>query len=108
MGNLGEKLMEDRMERCPFCGFEDGEVRPDDNRHYYVYCNCCECRGPSSPTKHRAVGAWNRWPDRTCPECGGTKKVTVANPGTWDREPYREEDCEECGGTGVQVLYGAK
>ena len=61
MGNLGEKLLEDRIERCPFCGFEDGEVRflPGGGRYYYVYCNCCECRGPTCPTKVKAVDAWN-------------------------------------------------
>ena len=92
------------LERCPFCGFDDAEVRnqyiKDAPTRYWVECNCCECRGPDTPTSRRAVGAWNQWRDKSCPECGGTKKVTVADPGTWHREPYREECCDVCGGTG--------
>jgi len=54
------------LERCPFCGFEDTEIRADDNRHFFIFCNCCECQGPSSPTKRRAVGSWNLWRDKSC------------------------------------------
>ena len=58
------------LEKCPFCGFEDAQVEQD-GRWCFVYCNCCECRGPSSPTKHRAEVAWNLWPDKArCSEGG--------------------------------------
>jgi len=83
------------IESCPFCGFKDGEVRFERGQHF-VYCNCCECYGPTSPMRRRAVGAWNRWRDKACPECGGTKKVTVAQHFPEDGEPYREEDCGAC------------
>jgi len=50
------------LARCPFCGFEDGEVGylPGGGGYYYVHCNCCECRGPTCPTQDRAVNAWNK------------------------------------------------
>ena len=60
---------------CPFCGFDDSEVQVTGARplrFYYIYCNCCECRGPSSPNEKRAWEAWDKQVNgvATCPECG--------------------------------------
>jgi Lar family restriction alleviation protein len=55
--------MKEELKACPFCGFEQVETtgaRPLMQWYYYIYCNCCECRGPISPTKDRAAEAWNK------------------------------------------------
>jgi len=53
----------DKENPCPFCGYDDSEVRSDAKGWYWVYCYCCECQGPSSPGKKRAWEAWNKRSD---------------------------------------------
>jgi len=49
----------DKENLCPFCGYDDSEVR-NDMGWYWVRCCCCECQGPVSPTKKRAWEIWNK------------------------------------------------
>lgn len=45
---------------CPFCGFNDNEVKRADRKRFYIYCYCCESRGPIGYGPERAIKLWNR------------------------------------------------
>lgn len=52
------------LEKCPFCGKEDGlYVESDQDGYvlfYYIHCMNCDTKGPSEITKQQAIDAWNK------------------------------------------------
>lgn len=55
---MKHKHVADEVERCPFCGSEDGPWAGA-TRVWWVQCEGCGAAGPSFKTKWQAVEAWN-------------------------------------------------
>jgi Lar family restriction alleviation protein len=47
------------LKPCPFCGWDDLAILPDDAKKF-VYCCKCDTCGPSCETRRESIEAWNR------------------------------------------------
>ena len=79
------------LERCPFCGSDNVQIREDDGR--YILCNTCHIEVRDHQGTDRQIEMWNRrGVDRLlpCPHCGGEPELKE-----YDKEDFAVE-CTVC------------
>jgi Lar family restriction alleviation protein len=57
---MTKNLVELKPLPCPFCGFDDCEIRHIEEDEYYVLCSACESSGSVHSNEKGCIEAWNR------------------------------------------------